>query len=100
MHSVVVVQCEGQGPEISLDAADVSDGGDCRHSDEGNGDRNGDSQCNFDKDFFPTLPSILGSLVIWPFLGSLAPRGHFLSLKSGPSECQLFVVYCLGCFFS
>ena len=76
MHFAIVAQCEGQGPEISLGAADFSDGGDCGHSDEGDGDRNGDSQCNFDKDFFPTLPSILGSIVFWPFVGILAPRRH------------------------
>ena len=50
MRFVVAAQREGSALKITLGAADFSDGGDCGHPDEGDGD--GDSQCMFDDFFF------------------------------------------------
>ena len=50
---------------------------------DGNGDGNGNgngyhmAKCKFDGEFFSTLPSVLGSVVFWPFVGILAPRWHY-----------------------
>ena len=66
------------------------EGGDGWDSDEGDRDGDGDGQCKFDGvfldtsyqaffdgKFFSTLPSLLGSVVFWPFVGILALRWYF-----------------------
>ena len=61
-------RCGQEGHNVLRCPADFSDGGDL---DEGDG------QCKFDGEFFSTLPSVLGSVVFWPFVGILAPSWHY-----------------------
>ena len=61
-------RCGQEGHNVLRCPADFSDGGDL---DEGDGQR------KFDGEFFSTLPSVLGSVVFWPFVGILAPSWHY-----------------------